>query len=235
MSNPETFVHAISSLTAKHINAVGYRGDTDPAYALEGLRVTNSGSVALRVGSSLTGVLGSAYVTVPNATTLPVDGPREGIVVYNPEASTAGTVSMTADCWRRNAGLAGGLKPRKDSPGSATRYFVTRPTRTAGQTKDTELVMQGRYTVTSIKLYAVTVPSGGTLTVGVLDAKGRSLLSAVYDTETLTTATLATATLTSSTDLLTLAPNATLTIRCVSSSAGDTLGDLAVEIGVTEA
>jgi len=235
MSNPETYNNAIASLTAKHISAIGYRGDSDPAYALDGLRVTNSGSVALRVGSSLTGVLGSAYVVLPNATTLQIDGPREGLVVYNPEASTAGTVSMTADCWRRNAGLAGGLKPRKDSPGSTTRYFVARPTKTAGQTKDTELVMQGRYTVTSIKLYSVTVASGGTITLDVLDSKGRSLLSAAYDLETLTTATLATATLTSSTDLLTLAPNATLTLRYSSSAGGDTLGDLAVEIGVTEA
>ena len=95
--------------------------------------------------------------------------------------------------------------------------------------------MQGRYTVTSVKLYSVTVASGGTITLDVLDSKGRSLLSAAYDLETLTTATLATATLTTSTDLLTLAPNATLTLRYSSSAGGDTLGDLAVEIGVTEA
>jgi hypothetical protein len=233
--NPEAYSLAVSSLTAKHIHAIGYRGDSDPAYALEQVRVANTGTTAVRVGTSLTGVLGSAYVTVANSTVMQIEGPREGLVVYNPEASTAGTVSMTADCWRRNAGLAGGLKPRKDSPGSATRYFVARPTKTAGETKDTELVMQGRYTVTSIKLYSVTVASGGTITLDVLDSKGRSLLSAAYDLETLTTATLATATLTSSTDLLTLAPNATLTLRYSSSAGGDTLGDLAVEIGVTEA
>jgi hypothetical protein len=79
------------------------------------------------------------------------------------------------------------------------------------------------------------VASGGTITLDLLDGKSRSLLSAAYDLETLTTATLASATLTSSTDLLTIAPNGTLTVRYSSSAGGDTLGDLAVEIGVTEA
>jgi len=232
--NPEAYSLAVSSLTAKHVTAIGYRGDSDPAYALEQIVLANTGTVDLRVGSSLTGVLGTAYVTVPAGVIMPIEGPREGLVVYDSTA-TAGTFSITADCWRRNAGLAGGLKPRKDSPGSATRYFIIRPTKTAGTVQDTTITLQGRYTVTSVKLYSVTVASGGTITLDVLDSKSRSLLSAVYDLETLTTATLASATLTSSTDLLTIAPNGALTVRYSSSAGGDTLGDLVVEIGVTEA
>jgi hypothetical protein len=233
--NPEAYSLAVSSLTAKHVHAIGYRGDADPAYALEQVVIANTGTVDLRVGSSLTGVLGTAYVTVPAGVLMPIEGPREGLVVYDANASTAGTFSVTADCWRRNAGLAGGLKPRKDSPASATRYFVVRPTKTAGTAQDTIITLQGRYTITSLKLYSVTVASGGTITLDLLDGKSRSLLSAAYDLETLTTATLASATLTSSTDLLTIAPNGTLTVRYSSSAGGDTLGDLAVEIGVTEA
>jgi len=199
------------------------------------VRIANTGTTAVRVGTSLTGVLGSAYVTVANSTVMQIEGPREGIVIYNPETSTAGVVSVTADCWRRNAGLAGGLKPRKDSPGSATRYFVARPTKAAGAVTDTVVTLQGRYRLTAAKLYSVTVASGATITLDVLDSKGRSLLSAAYDLETLTTATLASASLTSSTDLLTLAPNETITLRYSSSDAGDTLGDLAVELSVVEA
>ena len=232
--NPEAYSLAVASLTAKHVHAIGYRGDSDPAYALEQVRIANTGTTAVRVGTSLTGVLGTAYVTVANGTVMQIEGPREGIVVYNPEASTAGVVSVTADCWRRNAGLAGGLKPRKDSPGSATRYFVARPAKTAGAVTDTVITLQSKYTLTAVKLYSVTVASGGTITLDVLDSKGRSLLSTVYDLETLTTATLASATLTSSTGLLSLSPNDTITLRYSSSAGGDTLGDLAVELSVVE-
>lgn len=231
--NPEAYSLSVS-LTAKHVHAIGYRGDSDPAYALEQLRIANTGTVSLRVGTSLTGVLGSAYVIVAPSTVMQIEGPREGIVVNNPTPSTGAAYSVTADCWRRNAGLAGGMKPRKDSPGSATRYFVARPTKTAGAVTDTVITLQSKYTLTAVKLYSVTVATGATITLDVLDNKGRSLLSTVYDLETLTTATLATATLTNSIGLLSLSPNDTITLRYSSSDAGDTLGDLAVELSVVE-
>ena len=233
--HPEIFYYAVSSQAAKQVTAIGYGGDIDPAFGLEQMWFFNSGGSDVRIGSSLSGVLGSAFLNVKSGTTVPLDGAREGLVLYNPSVSTAAGFSLQAECWRRNASAMGGMKPRKDSPGSATRYFVVRPTKTAGATTDTTITLPGRYTLSAVKLYSVTVATGATITLDVLDRQGRSLLSTPYDVETLTTATLATATLTSSSGLLTLAPNDTITLRYASSDAGDTLGDILVELSVTEA
>lgn len=233
--HPEIFYYSVSSQPIKHVTAIGYGGDVDPAFGLEQMWLYNSGSADIRVGSSLSGVLGSSFLLVKTGSTVQLDGAREGLVIYNPSAQSAAVYSMQAECWRRNASAMGGMKPRKDSPGSATRYFVVRPTKTAGATTDTTITLPGRYTLAAVKLYSVTVATGATITLDVLDRQGRSLLSTPYDVETLTTATLATATLTSSSGLLTLAPNDTITLRYASSDAGDTLGDILVELSVTEA
>lgn len=231
---PESWYKAPGAVAAGSVYAVGYLGDVDPGVVLEDCIFYNAASHGVYIGSSLTGVLDSAYVAVKAGATYELKGPREGFILYNPHASDSATTSFSATGWQRNSGRDGGVKPRKDAPSGSTRYYLVRPTKTAGETKYTEIAIKGRCTVASVKLYSVSVPSGATITLDLIDAKGRSLLSAPYNLESLTTKTLAAATLTTSTGLLDIAPGSTLRLKYVSSDAGDTLGDTLVEIAITE-
>ena len=234
--SPESYAKAVTSLTAAHFYAIGYLGDDDPGHALEEVLLYNGGTTDLRIGSSLTGTQAATnYQVVKAGTVLPLSGPKEGLIVYNPEAATAGVFSISADCWRRNAGKDGGVKARKDTPSSATRYYVARPSKVAGAVTDTSVVIRQRCTISAVKAYSVTVASGGTITLDLLLPSGSSLFSTVLNLEGITTKVLGSATLTASTGLLTIEPGTTLSLRYSSSAGGDTLGDCIVEIAVTEA
>lgn len=227
----ETYAKANTSLTAGHFYVIGHGGDDNPGHALEEVVVVNDGTTDLRVGHSLTGILSGRYQTVIAQTSLPFEGPLDNLIIYNPEAATAGVFSVHARCRLRNSGADAGVLCQSDS-GGATRYQVIRPTRTAGATVATTVPVKYRRTHTTIKGYSVTVPSGGTLTVDFLDSRSRSVLSAVMNQESLTTLTLYTATTISSALALAL-QGETHTLSCVSSAGGDALGDLLIEIAHT--
>lgn len=232
----QTYMKAVTSLTAGHFYVIGAGGDDDPQHALDDIVITNTGTVALRIGHSLTGILsGGRYVQVAAGGSLPIEGDRDNLLVYNPDASTAGSFTISAECCYRNSGQDGGVLCAQDTPGSATRYQVIRPTRTAGETVLTTVPVKYKRTITTIKGYSVTVPSGATLTVDLLDSQSRSLLAAVMNQEALTTKTLYTATTvtTAYPDLLTVTKACSLS--CRSSAGGDTLGDLLIEIAHTRA
>lgn len=228
-----SYKKAVTALTAGHLYVIGNGGDDDPKHALEQVVVTNTGSVGIRVGHSLTGILsGGRYMQVGAGGSLPLEGPLENLIVYNFDASTAASFSVAATCCARNSGQDAGLLSATDLPASnPTRYQVIRPTRTAGETKTTTVPVKYQRTLTSIKAYAVTAPTGATMTVDLLDSMGRTLLTSKLDQEALTNATIYTgASLTTTTSLLTIGRGLDLTLSCVSSSGGDTLNDLLIEL-----
>lgn len=222
---------AQTSFTAKHFYAVGANGDSDPGIQLEAGVLHNLGTVNLRYGTSLTEILAGVYATIADDTALPVEGPRDNLIMYNPEAATAGSFTFTAVGNKRNSGKdAGGLAARS-APATATRYTVIRPSKVAGAVTDTTVRVTYQRTITAIKLYSVTVPSGGTITLDVLDSSGRTLCTQ-KDLETVVTLTLTTLTLSTTTPLL-LKAGEHITVRYSSSAGGDTLGDTLVEIAHT--
>lgn len=231
-----TYTKANTSLTAGHFYVVGPGGDDDPKHALEQVVIVNTGTVGIRVGHSLTGILsGGRYVQIAAGGSLPFEGPVDNLLVYNYDASTAAAFTLTARTCKRNSGQDAGVLCAQDTPGTTTRYQVIRPTRTAGETVLTTVPVKYKRTITTIKGYSVTVPSGATLTVDLLDAQSRSLLAAVMDQEALTTKTLYTSTVVTTTypDLLVVGRGADLSLSCRSSAGGDTLGDLLIEIAHT--
>lgn len=231
-----SYQKANTSLTAGHFYVIGAGGDDDPKHALEQAVFTNTGTVGLRVGHSLTGILsGGRYDQVAAGGSLPIEGPVDNLIVYNYDAAVAGAFTVSARTCKRNSGQDAGVLCALDNPGSTTRYQVIRPTRTAGETVLTTVPVKYQRTVTTIKGYSVTVPSGATLTVDLIDHKSRSLLSAVMNQESLTTKTLYTATVVTTTypDLLVVQRGRDLSLSCVSSAGGDTLGDLLIEIAHT--
>ncbi len=231
MANVGSYNKANTSLTAKHFYVIGPGGDDDPKHALEGVVFVNKGTTDLRIGHSLTGILsGVQYQTVIAGTSIPLEGPLDNLVIYNPEAATAGVFSVTAVCTRRNSGQDAGVLCAQDSPGSTTRYQVIRPSRTAGSTIATTVPVKYQRTWTTIKGYSVSVPSGGTLTVDLLNSASVSLVASVMNQESLTTVTLYTAT--TITAALALV-NRDCSLSCLSSAGGDTLGDLLIELAHT--
>lgn len=232
----QTYMKAVTSLTAGHFYVIGSGGDDDPQHALGDLVFTNTGTVALRIGHSLAGILsGGRYMQVAAGASLPLDGEHDNLLVYNYDASTAGAFTVNARTCKRNSGQDAGVLCAQDNPGSTTRYQVIRPTRTAGETVLTTVPVKYQRTITTIKGYSVTVPSGATLTVDLLDSQSRSLLAAVMDQEALTTKTLYTATVVTTTypALLVVQRGRDLSLSCRSSAGGDTLGDLLIEIAHT--
>jgi hypothetical protein len=232
-----SYTKAVASLTAGHFYAIGPGGDSDPVWALEDAVFVNKGTTDLRVGHSLTGILsGTNYQTVIAGTSTPLAGVLDNLLVYNPEAATAGVFSVTATGRRRNSGQDAGVLCAEGSSNSTTRFQIIRPSRTAGSTISTTVPVKYQRLLTTIKGYSVSVPSGGTLTIGLLDSRGRSLLTAVMDQEALTTLTLYTATtLVGTLGSLTIAQGDNLTLSAVSSAGGDTLGDILIELAHTVA
>lgn len=237
MGVEHSYTKANASLTAGHFYVIGPGGDSDPVYALEDTIITNKGTTDLRVGHSLTGILsGTNYMTIIAGTSLPLPGVLDNLLVYNPEVATAGVFSVTATGRQRNSGQDAGVLCAEGSSNSTTRYQVIRPSRTAGSTISTTVPVKYRRTLTTIKGYSVSVPSGGTLTVDLLNRAGLSLCAAVMNQESLTTLTLYTSTTLASTNgSLTIARGDDLTLSCVSSAGGDTLGDILIELAHTVA
>lgn len=223
-------VHANTSLAAGAFYVYGPHGDVDPKHALESVVFSNAGTTPLRLGHSLTGILAGRYIEVDDGTSIPLDGPLDNLIVYNAEAATAGSYSLSARCCKRNSGQDAGVLAATDLPASnPTRYTVVRPSKVAGAITDTAIGVGYQRTWTSIKAYSVTIASGATITVDFLDHMGRSLLAAVMDAEALTNKTLYTATTLSTTVPLTV-PARAHTIRYSSSAGGDTLNDILIEL-----
>ncbi len=230
-----SYTKANTSLTAKHFYVIGPGGDDDPYYALEGVVFVNKGTTDLRVGHSLTGILsGARYQTVIAGTSIPLEGPLDNLIVYNPEAATAGVFSVTAVCTKRNSGQDAGVLCAQDSPGSTTRYQVIRPTKVADVVTATAVSVKYRRTYTTIKGYSVTVASGGTITIDLLNSAGLSMLGTIMNAEAHTTVTLYTATTLAATNgSLTVERGQDLSLSYSSSEAGDTLGDALIELAHT--
>ena len=231
----ESYTRAVTSHTAGAYYLIGWGGDDDPKHALEQAVFRNNGTVALRLGYSVTGLRGTRYQTVAAGNAEPIEGPVEGLIVYNPEAATAGSWSLQGRCYLRNAGGKGGMKGRKDDPAAVTRYITARGTFTAGAVATKTLTVVNAMTITGIKIENLAQFSGGTITLSVLDKNGHNLLSAAYDLETPNAKTLTTLTLTASTDLLTLRMNDTIRLVVSSSAGGDAGGPLTVEIAFKDA
>ena len=239
----QSYTKANTSHVAGYIYAIGPGGDDDPKYALEEVVFSNTGTVALYLGHSLTDILANArYQYVAAAGTagcnVVIGGPIDNLIVYNPHASTTGSWAVQAMCRCRNSGQDAGVLCAEGLPAlNPTRYQIIRPTRTAGSTITTTVPVKYRRLMTTIKAYSVSVPTGGTLTIDVLDWQNRSLLTAVLNQESPTTKTLYTAaTFTATaTDLLTIAKGCDLTLSSVSSAGGDPLGDILIELAHTVA
>jgi hypothetical protein len=231
----ESYTRAVTSHTAGAYYLIGWGGDDDPEHALEQAVFRNNGTVAIRIGYSVTGLRGTRYQTIAAGNAEPIEGPVEGLIVYNPEASTAGSWSLQGRCYIRNAGQKGGMKARKDDPSAATRYITARGTFTAGEVATKTLTVVHPMTITAIKIENLVQFSGGTITLSVLDKNGNNLLTAAYNLETPSAKTLTTMTLTASTDLLTLRKGDTIGIVVSSSAGGDAGGPLTVEIAHEQA
>jgi len=226
----DSYAIARTSLVAGAFYVVGPGGDDDPKRALSQVVFTNTGSVALRLGNSLTDILAGRYAQVAAATSVALEGPLDNLITYNPEAATAGAFTITAMCGARNSGQDAGVLCARGTPGSETRYQVIRPTRTAGSTVATVVPVKYQRTITTIKAYSVVKATGATLTVDLLDSQSRSVLDAVLDQEVLTDKTIyTTRTITAAIALV----NRDMTLSCVSSAGGDTLNDLLIEIAHT--
>jgi len=233
MANVETYTAPYQSAhTAGAFYAIGSGGDDDPKGAPQSVVVTNTGTVTLRVGHSLTDILAGRHLPVPANTAVPLEGPYDNVIVYNPEASTAGAWGLTGECVLRNSGQDGGVLCARSTANSANRYQVIRPGKVAGATTNTTVPVKYKRLLKSIKAYSVTVATGATITIDLLDHLGRSVLAAPMDCKALTTKTLYTATTLSTTTPLTIEAGRDLTLVYYSSSAGDaaTLGDILIEI-----
>lgn len=218
---PEAYFLSVSSLASGALYVVGPNGDDDPGRALEQVVVSNTGTTALRVSTSITGIQGSRHVIVPEATALPLEGPYDALI-FKTNTAAASTFSATGTGFYRNSARDGGVKGAQDTPSAETRYRTGRLSFTAGSTVATTATFKGPATISAIKLYAGTAPSGGTITLAIADSQGRNLLSATnFDLETLVGGTLTTLTLTGSTDLLTIARNGAVVFTVASSDGGD--------------
>lgn len=233
MTVRRSYNKAITSLAAKAFYVIGPGGDDDPGIALDTVVIVNDGTTDFYVGHSLTGILsGARYQRVLAQTALPFEGPLDNLIIYNPEAATAAVFSVAGSGCKRNSGADAGVLCQEDTAGSTTRYQIIRPTRTAGETKDTVVPVKYQRGMTTIKAYSVTKASGGTITCDLLNPAGLSMLDQILDQEAVTDATLyTTRTLSSANGSLTV--NRNLTLRCVSSAGGDTLNDFLVELAHT--
>jgi hypothetical protein len=193
----------VSSLASRDVYVIGPNGDDDPGYALESVVVSNTGATGLRIAASLDGVVG-----------------------------TASTFSVTGMGYYRNSARDGGVKPSQ-GPGVLTRYRPGELGFVANASTDTVVQIKGRETLSALKLWATAAPSGATIELTMTDGRGRSLLAAAFDLESLVAATLTSVPLTASTDLLTIDRGpVTLTVR--STNGADTC-DVAFELSTTEA
>ena len=224
----ETYTQSQAALAAGGFYVIGVCGDDDPQHALESIVFTNGGDEDLHLGHSLTDILAGRVTIVATGITIPIEGPCENLIVYNPHASTTGAWSINATCKQRNSGRDGGMLAARSTPASANRYTVIRPNRAAGAVTVTALPVRYSRLVKSVTAYSVAKASGGTITVNLLDSQGRSLLASPMDAEALTNKTLYTAaTLSTTTPLRVARP---LSIVYSSSAGGDALGDILIEI-----
>lgn len=236
MAVAHSYTKANTSLAAGAFYVIGPGGDDDPGYALEDVVFVNTGTVALRLGHSLTDVLANArYQNVAAAAavgcTTAIAGPVDNLLVYNFDASTAGAFTLIAKCVRRNSGKDGGILCGSGTPGSATRYQVIRVSKVAGADTTTTVPVKYKRTLTHIKGYSVTVATGATITIDLQDSQSRSLLASVMNAEDHTTKTLYTTTTLSTTVPLTVDRDCSLIFS--SSDGGDTVGDALVELAHT--
>lgn len=229
---------ADAELVAGHFFAVGPNGDTNPGAVLDEVVITNPGEVDLRVGHSLTGILAGRYTTLLAGAARPIAGACDNLIVYNPEASDPGAWDLDGVVVGRNSGgvyeaakLGAGVAHRgpTDLPLTTTRYRVVRLTGTAGEIVELDAYFSQQVDVVGVKLYGVTIGSGANIRFDALKSTD-SILLAFFDLETLVTKTLTAMTLTATTARLTLPVGTPLTLRYSSSSGGDSLGDLLVEI-----
>lgn len=224
MSTPraETHIHHQSSLASGEVYIIGPNGDDDPGHALEQVVVSNTGSTALRCAVSLTGVQGTRFLLLPANAVDELPGPFDTLV-FKTNTAAASTFSVLGQAYYRNSQNDGGVKGAKGNARTDTRHRSGRLSFTAGSTVATTARFRGPATISAIKLYAGTAPSGATITLSIADGQGRNVLSATtFDLETLVGGTLTELTLTASTDLLTIPRNGTVVFTVVSSNAGDT-------------
>lgn len=238
MAVAHSYSKANTSLAAGAFYVIGPGGDDDPGYALEDVVFVNTGTVALRLGHSLTDILTNArYQNVAAAAavgcTTAIAGPIDNLLVYNFDAATAGAFTVIARCVKRNSGKDGGVLCGSGTPGSATRYQVIRVSKTAGADTTTTVPVKYKRTLTTIKGYSVTVATGGTITIDLKDTFSRSLLASVMNAESHTTKTLYTSTTLSTTTPLTVDRDCSLIFS--SSAGGDTVGDALIELAHTVA
>lgn len=220
----ESFETYVASLGSGEVYVVGPNGDTDPGHALEDIVISNTGATAIRVASSLTGVQGARFLLINTGTPpVTIKGPRDALIIKTNTAA-ASTFSVTAEAYYRNSARDGGAKGAKGDPGVLTRYRSGRLGFTANTADVTTTArFKGSPTISAIKLYAGTAPTGATITVTVSDLQGRNLLSAAsFDLETLVGGTLTSLTLTSSTDLLALGRGGGVVFKVTSTGGGDT-------------
>jgi hypothetical protein len=219
----ESFETYVASLASGAVHVIGPNGDDDPGHALEQLVISNTGTTAIRVASSLTGVQGTRYLIVPAGSVVPVEGPRDALIIKTNTAA-ASTFSVTGEAFYRNSARDGGVRGAKGNPGVLTRYRSGRLAFTANTANVTTTArFKSAATLSAIKLYAGTAPSGATITLTVTDLQGRNLLTAAsFDLETLVGGTLTSLTLTTSTDLLALGRNGGVIFKVTSTDPGDT-------------
>lgn len=223
----DSYTAPVQATVAGGFYVVGPHGDDDPGHALEQVVISNGGTTAIRVGHSLTDIVAGRYIPVAPSTSMPLEGPYDNLIVYNPEAATAASWALTGMCGQGNSGKDGGLRAGRSTPGTATRYTVVRPNRTAGATVATAVAAKYRRLLTGLKVYSVVPATGGTITVDLLTADGVSLLAGAVNAKAPTAKTLYAGTL-SSVVSLTVARD--LVLSYASSSGGDVLGDILIEI-----
>ncbi len=229
---PEPYFHSVSSLASRDVYVIGPNGDDDPGYALESVVVSNTGATGLRIAASLDGVVGTRHILLPTALApVELEGPFNSLV-FKTNTDAASTFSVTGMGYYRNSARDGGVKPSQ-GPGVLTRYRPGELGFVANTSTDTVVQIKGRETLSALKLWATAAPSGATIELTMTDSKGRSLLAAAFDLESLVAATLTSVPLTTSTDLLTVERGpVTLTVR--STNGADTC-DVAFELSTTEA
>ncbi len=229
MANVETYTAPYQSAhTAGAFYVIGSGGDDDPQHCPQSVVLTNVGETTLHVGHSLTDILAGRYTPIVGETAIPLEGPFENLIVYNPEAATAGVWGLTGMCCRRNSGRDGGMLAARSTPSSTNRYQVIRPSKVAGATTNTTIPVKYKRLLKSVKAYSVVKASGATINIDLLDHLGRSVLAAPMDCKALTNKTLYTATTLSTTTPLLV--DRDLTLVYTSSDGGDTLGDILIEL-----
>lgn len=227
----ESYTKAVTTLAAGAFYVIGYGGDDDPKRALTQVVIVNTGTVAIRVGHSLTGILADGrYQQIAAGGSLPIEGPIDNLLVYNFDATTAASFTVQAQGCERNSGQDGGVLCATDQPGATTRYQVIRLAKVANVTTPTTVPVKYQRTYTTIKGYSVTVAAAaGAITIDLLNPRGLSMLTAIMSAKAHTTKTLYTATtLASANGSLTVTRDCTLSF--LSSAPGDTLGDALIEL-----